>query len=251
MHRFDGKVVLITGAGRGLGRAMALAFAAEGGRLAVNDLTPVNLQDTQRLIVEAGGEAQAFEADVSQRQQVRLLVEQVVQSFGRLDIVVNNAGVEPHAPLLSLDEWDWDRTLSVNLKGPFLVMQTAGRVMSEAGQGCIVNIASIAGRAHGLKDRAAYVASKMGLIGLTREAARELAAYNIRVNAVCPGVIETEMTATLRQDPEMMSRWLSEIPQGRLGAPDEVVGLVLFLCSDAAAYITGQAINVDGGKVMS
>jgi len=114
----------------------------------------------------------------------------------------------------------------------------------------VVNIASIAGRAHGLKDRAAYVASKMGLIGLTREAARELAAYRIRVNAVCPGVIETEMTAALRQDEAMLQRWLADIPQGRLGLPEDVVNLVLFLCSDGAAYLTGQAINVDGGKVM-
>ena len=117
--------------------------------------------------------------------------------------------------------------------------------------GVMLNIASIAGRAHGLKDRSAYVASKMGLIGLTREAARELAAYNIRVNAVCPGVIETEMTADLRQNQEMMTRWLDDIPQSRLGQPQDVVSLVMFLCSDDAGYITGQAINVDGGKVMN
>jgi 3-oxoacyl-[acyl-carrier protein] reductase len=123
--------------------------------------------------------------------------------------------------------------------------------MREQGGGAIVNVASIAGRAHGLKDRSAYVASKLGLIGLTREAARELAAYNIRVNAVCPGVIETEMTAALRQDEAMMAKWLDDIPQGRLGTPLDVAGLVLFLCSDSAAYLTGQAINVDGGKVMS
>jgi 3-oxoacyl-[acyl-carrier protein] reductase len=123
--------------------------------------------------------------------------------------------------------------------------------MADQGGGVIVNIASIAGRAHGLKDRSAYVASKMGLIGLTREAARELAAYNIRVNAVCPGVIETEMTAALRQDPAMMARWLDDIPLHRLGTPADVVGLVLFLCSPEAAYLTGQAINIDGGKVMS
>jgi len=115
----------------------------------------------------------------------------------------------------------------------------------------VVNVASIAGRAHGLKDRCAYVASKMGLIGLTREAARDLAAFNIRVNAVCPGVIETEMTAELRQNEAMLHRWLEDIPQRRLGRPQDVVGLVLFLCSQNAAYLTGQAINVDGGKVMS
>jgi len=122
--------------------------------------------------------------------------------------------------------------------------------MREQGGGTIVNIASIAGRAHGLKDRAAYVASKMGLVGFTREAAREFAAYNIRVNAVCPGVIETEMTAALRQNEAMLQKWLEDIPQGRLGSVEDVVGLVLFLCSPDAAYVTGQAIHVDGGKVM-
>ena len=123
--------------------------------------------------------------------------------------------------------------------------------MREQGAGVIVNIASIAGRAHGLKDRSAYVASKMGLIGLTREAARELAPFNIRVNAVCPGVIATEMTADLRQNEVMVARWLEDIPQNRLGQPQEVAGIVMFLCSEAASYITGQAINIDGGKVMN
>jgi NAD(P)-dependent dehydrogenase (short-subunit alcohol dehydrogenase family) len=150
-----------------------------------------------------------------------------------------------------MDEWDWRRTIDVNLTGAFFTLQTVGRVMWEQGGGVVVNIGSIAGRAQGLKDRAAYVASKTGLLGLTREAAREFAAYNIRVNAVCPGVIETEMTKTLRQDEKMMNKWLEDIPLKRLGKTEDVVGLVLYLCSDSAAYLTGQAINVDGGKVMS
>jgi 3-oxoacyl-[acyl-carrier protein] reductase len=178
------------------------------------------------------------------------MIEAIRDDWGRIDILINNAGVEPHAPILDLDEWDWRRTIDVNLTGPFFAIQSTGRVMREQGGGVIVNIASIAGRAHGLKDRAAYVASKTGLIGLTREAAREFAAYNIRVNAVCPGVIETEMTAALRQDEGMLRKWLEDIPQGRLGLPEDVVNLVLFLCSEGAAYLTGQAINVDGGKVM-
>jgi len=138
----------------------------------------------------------------------------------------------------------------VNLKGPFLLTQAVAPIMREGGGGVIVNIASIAGRAHGLPERAAYVASKTGLVGFTKEAARELAPYGIRVNAVCPGIIETEMTAALRREPEQMQRWLSEIPQHRLGRPEDVVGLVLFLCSPAAGYITGQAIHVDGGRIM-
>jgi 3-oxoacyl-[acyl-carrier protein] reductase len=181
---------------------------------------------------------------------VQAMIEQVRADWGSLDILVNNAGVEPHASILEMDEWDWRRTIDVNLSGPFFTIQSAARVMRQQGGGVIVNIASIAGRAHGLRERAAYVASKTGLIGLTREAARELAACNIRVNAVCPGVIETEMTAALRQDEAMLRKWLEDIPQGRLGRPEDVASLVLFLCSDAAAYLSGQAINVDGGKVM-
>jgi NAD(P)-dependent dehydrogenase (short-subunit alcohol dehydrogenase family) len=248
--RFQGKIVLVTGAGRGIGQAIAQGFAAEGARVAANDITPVNLDKTVAAINSSGGVAQAFIADIAKKMPVQALIEQIRETWGRIDILVNNAGVEPHAPLLDLDDWDWQRTIDVNLSGPFYLIQSVGRVMREQGGGVIVNVASIAGRAHGLKDRAAYVASKMGLIGLTREAARELAAYNIRVNAVCPGVIETEMTAALRQDQAMLARWLADIPQGRLGKPDDVTGLVLFLCSDAADYLTGQAINIDGGKVM-
>ena len=251
MTDFQGKVVLVTGAGRGIGRAIALGFASAGARLAVNDITPDNLDQTVTEIRAAGAEARPFVADVANKLSVQAMVESVLESFGAVDVLVNNAGVEPHASLLAFDEWEWDRTLAVNLKGPFLMTQAIGRTMAEQGGGAVVNIASIAGRAHGLNDRAAYVASKMGLIGLTREAARELAAYNIRVNAVCPGVIESEMTAALRQDEAMMSRWLSDIPMARLGLPGDVVPLVLFLSSPQAAYLTGQAINVDGGKVMS
>lgn len=251
MPEFTGKTVMITGAGRGIGRALALKFAAAGARVAANDIAPDNLDDTVALIRKAGGTAEAFVADVADKMHVQSMIEGIRDTFGALDILVNNAGVEPHDTLLNLDEYDWDRTLAVNLKGPFLTMQSVGRVMADEGGGVIVNVASIAGRAHGLKDRAPYVASKMGLIGLTREAAREFAAHGIRVNAVCPGVVITEMTAKLRNDQEMMDRWLADIPQGRLGETEDIADVVLFLCSDAARYITGQAINIDGGKVMN
>lgn len=245
------KVALVTGAGRGIGRAIALGLAQAGARVAVNDINPDTAERTAREIRDSGGEAVAFAADVANKLAVHTMINGCLERWGRLDILVNNAGVEPKASILTLDEYDWDRTLAVNLKGAFLCSQFAGRVMREQGGGVIVNIASIGGHKIPLKDRAAYCASKAGLVGFTRECAREFAAYGIRVNAVCPGVIETEMTAQLRQDPEQVRKWLEDIPQGRLGTPEDVVGLVLFLCSEAAAYITGQAIHVDGGKVMA
>jgi NAD(P)-dependent dehydrogenase (short-subunit alcohol dehydrogenase family) len=250
MSEFQGKVVLVTGAGRGIGRSIAAAFSAQGARVAANDITPVNLDETIQHIADNGGEVRALIADVSKKMPVQSMIEAILDEWGRIDILINNAGVEPHSSLLDMDEWDWRRTIDVNLSGPFFTIQSVGRVMREQGGGVIVNISSIAGRAHGLKDRCAYVASKMGLIGLTREAARELSTYNIRVNAVCPGVIETEMTSALRQNEVTMKKWHEDIPQGRLGEPEEVVGMVMFLCSQAASYVNGQAINVDGGKVM-
>jgi 3-oxoacyl-[acyl-carrier protein] reductase len=243
----SGKVALVTGAGRGIGRAIAAGLARAGATVAVNDINP---DSCERIAAKLAPASAALHADVSNKHAVQAVIDGVLERWGRLDILVNNAGVEPHASLLTLDEWDWRRTIDVNLTGPFLCTQSAARVMKDTGGGVIVNIVSIAGRAGGLRDRSAYVASKTGLVGLTKECARELAAYRIRVNAVCPGVIETEMTALLRQSEEQMKRWLEDIPQGRLGTPDDIVGMVLFLCSDAAAYITGQAINVDGGKVM-
>lgn len=246
----EGKVGLVTGAGRGIGRAIALKLAQAGVRVAVNDISPDNLYETLQMIRDRGGSAESFEADVSSKMQTQGMLGDILETFDGLDFLINNAGVEPKSSLLELDEWDWDRTLAVNLKGPFLLIQSAARIMAESGGGVIVNIGSIAGRAHGLKDRSAYVASKMGLIGLTREAARELASYGIRVNAVCPGVVETEMTAELRENEEMMKRWREDIPLGRLGLPDEIAEVVRFLCSDDARYLTGQTINVDGGKVM-
>jgi 3-oxoacyl-[acyl-carrier protein] reductase len=250
MSEFSDQVILITGAGRGIGRALAEAFAAQDAIVALNDINPVNLDETIERITAAGRRARGYVFDVAKRMPIQGLVSQVLDDWGRIDILVNNAAVEPHASILEMDEWDFHRTLDVNLAGPFFAMQLAGRAMREQGGGIIINIGSIAGRAHGLHNRSAYVASKMGLLGLTREAAREFATYNIRVNAVCPGIIETDMTAALRQDEAVLRKWLEDIPQGRLGTPADVVGLVLFLCSSAAAYLTGQAINVDGGKVM-
>ncbi|CAG1773121.1 3-oxoacyl-[acyl-carrier protein] reductase [uncultured bacterium] len=247
---FQNQVVLVTGAGRGIGKAIALAFAREGAKVAVNDINPDSCEATANEIKALGGEAAACHADVSNKLAVQAMLIDLEDRWGRVDVLINNAGVEPHKPIVQLDEWDWNRTIDVNLKGTFICSQSAGRMMIKQGGGVIVNIASIAGRAAGLRDRSAYVASKTGLIGFTKECAREFAAHQIRVNAVCPGVIVTEMTAHLRDNAAQMQKWLEDIPLGRLGEPDDVTGLVLFLCSDAARYITGQAINVDGGKVM-
>jgi 3-oxoacyl-[acyl-carrier protein] reductase len=247
---FKDKVVLVTGAGRGIGKAIAFAFAQAGAKVAVNDLNPDSCEAAAKAIVAAGSEAAACNADVTNKMAVQTMLIGLEERWGQIDILINNAGVEPHRSILELDEWDWTRTIDVNLKGAFICSQSVGRMMRDRGGGAIVNIASIAGRAAGLRDRSAYVASKTGLVGFTKECAREFAAYNIRVNAVCPGVIITEMTAHLRQNEAQMKKWLEDIPLGRLGEPDDVTGLVLFLCSDAARYITGQAINVDGGKVM-
>ncbi len=248
---FADKIILVTGAGRGIGKAIVQRFATSGARVVINDVNPDTADATAKEINASGGQALAIIADVSNKLAVQTLHYEILEKWGRVDVLINNAGVEPTGSILTLDEWAWDRTINVNLKGAFLCAQTVGRGMKEQGGGAIVNIASIAGRAAGLRDRSAYVASKTGLVGFTRECAREFAAYNIRVNAVCPGVIITEMTAHLRDNEVQMKKWLEDIPQGRLGKPEDVTGLVMFLCSDDARYITGQAFNVDGGKVMS
>ncbi len=247
---FSDKVVLVTGAGRGIGKAIAQRFARGGAKVIVNDINPDTSAAAVQSIVDSGGQAVAIIADVASKMAVQTMHYEILENWKRVDILINNAGVEPTGSILTLDEWAWDRAINVNLKGAFLCTQTVGRSMKEQGGGAIVNLASIAGRAAGLRDRSAYVASKTGLVGFTRECAREFAAYNIRVNAVCPGVIITEMTAHLRDNEAQLKKWLEDIPQSRLGEPEDVTGLVAFLCSDDARYITGQAFNVDGGKVM-
>ncbi len=244
------RVALVTGAGRGIGRSIALALAQAGARVCINDINPDTAYATAGDILAAGGQAFDYTADVANKFQIGPMIEAIRDRWGRLDILVNNAGVEPKASVLVLDEWDWDRTLGVNLKGTFLCTQLAGRVMRDQGGGVIVNVSSIAGYKGPLADRSAYCASKAGIVGFTRECAREFAAYNIRVNAVCPGVIVTPMTEKARSDPDMMRRWLEGIPQHRLGESEEVAHAVLFLCSEAASYVTGHALVVDGGRAM-
>jgi NAD(P)-dependent dehydrogenase (short-subunit alcohol dehydrogenase family) len=216
----SGRVALVSGAGKGAGRAIAEAFAASGARVAANDVSPINLDEVVQDIRSSGGQAGAFVEDVAKKVAVQTMIIHITDAWGRLDFLVNCANVEPHVPLLDMDEWDWHRTLGVNLTGAFLLMQSAGRVMREAGGGAIVNVAPVAGRAD-LPDRGAYVASKIGLVGLTRQAALELAPYNIRVYGVVTGLSE------LASEHE---------------AHDDIAAAVLALCAGEAP--TGQIINI-------
>lgn len=249
----QGKVAIVTGAGQGLGEAIAHALAAAGAMVAVNDLNPDRAERVAAAIRAKGGDAIGVMADVSNKFQCVSLVEAAREQWGRLDVLVNNAGIEPVSPILTMDEWDWTRCIDVNLKGTFFMSQLVGRVMAEENQGrggAIVNISSIAGVEIPLMHRAAYCASKAGMVGFARECAREFAAFGVRVNTVVAGVFITPMTEKARQNPAMMEKWMREIPMQRLGDADEIARAVLFLCSDAASYMTGSTITVDGGKVM-
>lgn len=249
MGEFKGKVALVTGAGKGIGRATALMLAEAGAIVAANDVSPVNLDETMERLQAAGGKGRDYVVDVAKKIPIQTMIAQILDELGPIEILINCAGVEPQAPLLDMDEWDWLRVMDVNLNGPFFTIQTAGRVMREQGRGVIVNVASDDGQASALPLRSAFISSKQGLIGLTRSAALELAPYHIRVNAICPGEFQPELPYTGSRDPSRGD--LERIPLKRPGSYEEAARLILFLCSEAASYITGQAINIDGGKVMS
>ncbi len=247
MSEFDDKVVLVTGAGRGLGREIARAFSAQGARVAANDLTPVNLDDTLAMIADEGGWGRGFLGDISRKMEVQALATQVLEVFGAIDVLVNNAGVVPRIDLLSMDEWDWDRTLAVNLKGPFLLTQVVGRIMVEARGGVIVNIAS-AQAIQGTLDRGgAYLASKAGLLALTRQSAFELAPHGIRVNAVCPSLSST--LAASEHSFKHSESHFTETDVDEIRAT--IARVVLYLSSPRTTFITGEAISVDPGRSLS
>ncbi|HEY2618920.1 MAG TPA: glucose 1-dehydrogenase [Acetobacteraceae bacterium] len=246
----DGKSALITGGGGGIGRATSLAFAREGARVAVADAAEAAAQETVALINKAGGQAMTLTGDVTDTGAVEAMVKSVVAAYGRLDCAFNNAGIagfQVDAGGKKTHEWSeagFDRMIAVNLKGVWLCMKHELIQMVAQGGGAIVNTASIAGLI-GLPTSSGYVAAKHGVVGLTKTAALEYADDKVRVNAVCPGYIETKMTAdTMRRRGEEL---MAKVPFHRMGTPEEIAEMVLWLCSDRASFVSGAAYNVDGG----
>ncbi len=245
--RVDGKVAVITGAGSGIGRATALAFTREGAKVVVADIVVAGGEETVRMIKAAGGEAIFIKTDVTKAAEVEALLKQTVETYGRLDCAFNNAGIEGEiAPTADCTEENWDRVVNVDLKSVWLCLKYEIPQMLKQGGGAIVNTASVAGLV-GFLGIPAYVASKHGVNGLTKTAALEYAKAGIRVNAVCPGVIRTPMVErAFGASPQMAEAAAAMEPVGRLGKPEEIAEAVLWLCSDAASFVTGLPMAVDG-----
>jgi 3-oxoacyl-[acyl-carrier protein] reductase len=239
-----GRTALVTGSTRGIGRAIAEALAGAGARVAVVGRDQAKAAEAAAAI---GGGAQGFAADVGDPASIAALVEAVEKAFGQIDILVNNAGLTRDNILFRIKDDDWDTVLDANLRGAFLAIRAASRGMIKRRWGRIINIASIVGIT-GNKGQANYAASKAGLIGLTKSVAKELGSRNVLVNAVAPGFIETDMTAAMT--PEARAALSGQIPLERLGSPRDIAGVVTFLASDYASYVTGQTLVVDGGMVM-
>lgn len=244
----DGKTALVTGASRGIGRAIALRLAAEGAHVAINYAgNTAKAEETKAAIEAAGGKAALFQADVSDSAQVEQMVAAVTEEFGTIDILVNNAGITRDGLLMRMKEEDFDAVLDTNLKGIFHVTKAVSKLMMKKRAGRIVNMASVVG-IMGNAGQTNYAAAKAGVIGFTKSAAREFAARGITVNAVAPGFIATDMTAAMPEKAKETT--LAAIPLRRMGEPEDVANAVAFLVSDQASYITGQVVKVDGGMVM-
>ncbi len=243
MSEFAGKVTLITGAARGAGREMAVAFAALGAQVAANDINPLGLDQTVDLIQKAGGIARAYVFDIAKRMPVEGMVAQVQEYFGRIDYLVNHASVAPDASLMDMDEWDFHRTLDVNLAGLFFTIQQVGKVMRQSGGGAMVNLLSPPMTGQFKKGYAAVQASQAGIAGLTHAAAEELSAYHIRINTVCSRPLSVGQASLSHRDSTAWQDWIKNLPLQVQQILSGSVRLALFLCSDAAQSITGQVLT--------
>ena len=246
-----GKVAFLTGAASGIGRATALTFARDGVTTVVADIDLDGNQETARMIEDLGGQALAVRCDVTRGEDVQAALNQTVEVFGHLDYAFNNAGAEQqHKPTADITEEEWDRIITINLRGVFLCMKYEIPLMLQLGGGSIVNTSSGAGiKVFG--RGAAYAAAKHGVVGLTKDAALDYAASGIRINAICPGIIDTEMMDRFTGDTaEGRDRVIAQEPIGRMGKPDEIAAAVVWLCSDAASFVTGHALVADGGQTL-
>jgi len=244
---FSEKVVIVTGSSRGIGKELALAFAREGATVVISGRNAATLENVLAEIKALGSNAIAVPADVANVEEAGNLVKKTIETYGRLDVLVNNAGITRDNLLMRMSEADWDDVLSTNLKGAFNCIKASTRTMMKQRSGVIINITSVVGQM-GNAGQVNYSASKAGMIGMTKSVAKELASRNIRVNAVAPGFIKTDMTDELPE--EAKEELLKSILLTRLGDAQDVANLVLFLASDKASYITGQVVNVDGGMVL-
>ncbi|MDD5475305.1 MAG: glucose 1-dehydrogenase [Syntrophales bacterium] len=243
------KKALVTGGSRGIGRAIALALAEAGADVAVASRKLPDLEKVAAEIRKRGRAALAVEAHVGRMNQIEGMVKAVKDSFGAIDILVNNAATNPSmAQAMDIDERAWDSIMNLNLKGLFFASQLTARVMKESGGGSIVNVSSVEGISPGILP--VYSISKAGVIHATKVMAQQWAAYNIRVNCIAPGLVRTEFSRALWDNPDILGAVTSMTPMGRIGEPEEMAGAVIYLCSDAAGYVTGQVIALDGGKTI-